>query len=118
MSGRVFGSWPTYNSQKVVLDLDPRLRQGTAQVTVDFGHRDDPYEESHATATVAAPWVQADTIITVVPSGTANADHDPEDAAVEDLSAYATNRVPGVGFDVIVSAPHGTWGLHHFHATG
>jgi hypothetical protein len=41
-------------------------------------------------------------------------DHDPEDAAIEGVSAFVAGIEPGVGFDVLASSVHGTWGRYLF----
>jgi len=83
----------------------------TGSVMVDFGFPNGG-EDSIATATVAAPWVTADTLLMCSVPGVTTPDHDPEDPAVEFMNARATNIVPGVSFDVEVSAPNGTWGRY------
>ena len=42
----------------------------------------------------------------------ATADHDPDDYIAESLSAYITNIVNWVSFDIKVSAPNLTWGKY------
>jgi hypothetical protein len=111
-----FGSWPTFDGRRVVLEGDPGLR-ASLQVEVDFGVRHGPAEDTTATTTVYAP-VAAGMLLTCSVTGTPTADHGPHDAAVEQLSAYTCNIVPGVSFDVIASAPNGTWGRYLINITG
>jgi hypothetical protein len=86
-------------------------------VEVDFGA--GPVEQGDATATVTGQaWVAAGTEIVCVPAATATADHDAEDAAVEGITAYASNLVVGTGFDVIARALNGTWGRYNVHCVG
>lgn len=75
-------------------------------------------EDTIATTNVAAPWVTANTILVCTPAATASLDHSPDDAAVEGVTAYATNVVPGVGFDIIASSRGGTWGNYLINAVG
>lgn len=88
-----------------------------AQATVDFGFATG-LEGDIATVTVSATWVVASSIITVSPYAVANADHDPEDYAVENITAYAANLASGVGFDIIAAAPRGSWGRYVVNAMG
>lgn len=88
------------------------------QATVTFFNPDGP-EETTATVTLTGlPWVTSGSIIVCNPFGGSTPDHGPEDAFVEDLAAYATNLVPGVGFDIQCYAPRGTWGRYLINATG
>lgn len=86
----------------------------TASATVDFG--DGQPEGDVVVVTVAAPWVTTGSVIMAAVRGQAP-DHDPEDVAVEGLTAYAENVVPGVSFDLIAAAPQGTWGRYTVLAT-
>jgi hypothetical protein len=87
------------------------------QVDLDFGHAAGG-ESTTATATVTAAWVTASSPISCTPAGLETEDHGSEDASLEELTVYATNRVPGVGFDITGTAPNGTWGRHRITATG
>lgn len=89
----------------------------SATAEVDFGFPSGN-EGDIATVTVAAAWVTGSSVIVVSPLATATADHDPEDYAIEGITAYATNIVDGVGFDIIASAPRGTWGRYNISAIG
>jgi F5/8 type C domain len=79
-------------------------------VTVDFGTTEDGL----VTTPVPAPWVTATTKIIIQPAGTITSDHDPDDYGLEGVTAYATNIVPGTGFDLIASARDTTWGKYNF----
>lgn len=87
------------------------------QIDLDFGHRISG-EATTAHVTVDASWVTDTSPITCTPAGMETEDHGPEDAALEELTLYATNRVPGVCFDIVGTAPNGTWGRHRIIATG
>lgn len=94
-----------------------RAAPRAVQALLDFGHAFGG-ESDTATITVAAAWVTADGPIICTPAGQDTTDHGPDDAALELLQVYATNRVAGVGFDITAYAPHGTWGRHLITATG
>lgn len=83
----------------------------SSQSEVDFGFASGG-EGDVARVTVAASWVDADTLIACVPAAAATADHDPEDAVLEQIQAYATNIVPGASFDIEAVAPEGSWGRY------
>lgn len=89
----------------------------TVQANVDFGFPSDQ-EGDIATVTVSATWVVASSIITVSPYAVATADHDPEDYAIEGITAYAANLASGVGFDIIAAAPNNSWGRYTVNAHG
>ena len=89
----------------------------TAQGTVDFGFPSDQ-EGDIATVTISATWFLASTIITVAPYAIATADHDPEDYAIEGITAYAANFATGVSFDIIAAAPNNSWGRYVINAMG
>lgn len=84
---------------------------------VDFGFVTGG-EGDVATTTVAASWVGAATKLVCQLFAVATSDHDPEDYAIEGISVYASNIVAGVGFDVIASAPNGTFGVYKVHIIG
>lgn len=84
-----------------------------AAVTVDFGHAAGG-EESLVVAPVSAPWVTGASILSCLMAGVHPADHDPEDAALDGVSAFVADVQPGVGFNVVASAVHGTWGRYLF----
>jgi hypothetical protein len=84
------------------------------QAEVDFGT-----DGTTATTTVIGQtWVTPVSIILCNPFGGATPDHGPEDALAEGLVAFASNLVPGVGFDIQVYAPQNTWGRYLINATG
>ncbi len=95
----------------------PPLGNNFVQVTVDFGFASGN-EDFNAIATVPAPWVRADSRLICLPSGIATVDHDPEDYAVEGLTAYTANIIPGVSFDIIASAKNGTFGTYIINVIG
>lgn len=112
-------SLPTYDGQPFVLDNDPRLSPGVhlVQAEVDFGHATGG-ETDMATVTVAAPWVTADSTIMCAPAAVATDDHDPHDVIIERITAYPSNIVPGVSFDIIAFAPNNSWGRYVINAMG
>src|SRR5271170_8403001 len=88
------------------------------QVEVDFGY-DSGNEGDTATTTVTGQtWVTSGSVILCNPFAGTTTDHDPDDTIVEGLDAYATNIVPGVGFDVAAYAPQNTWGKYLINVTG
>jgi hypothetical protein len=84
------------------------------RATLDFGRRGPLYfENDEAVTTVTGqPWVTATTKLLCQPAMVATADHDPDDVWAEEIIAYATNIVPGVGFDVIATCRNCTWGSY------
>ena len=84
---------------------------------VDFGYPSG-LEGDVARTTVAAPWVKANSIIICQSQAATTSDHDPDDAAVENIQVWAENLVPGVGFDVIAVAPQNSWGRYRIQAAG
>ena len=93
--------------------------------TIDFGHPDGGEQADSDVVYVVAPWVTEDTILSCfflsVSSGSligSSLDHNAEDILVEGIKAYATNIVPGVGFDVQGYAPNNTWGRYTVHVIG
>ena len=74
-------------------------------------------ESNFARASVSAAWVESGSVILcAVASG--SADHDPEDGALEGITATACNLVEGSGFDVIAHAPGGSWGRYNINIMG
>lgn len=89
----------------------------TGQVTVDFGSASGG-ESPLASVSVSAPWVTDASVILCNAAGVATPDHDPEDAALEGITAVAANLNEGVGFDVIARAPQGSWGRFNINIIG
>ena len=83
---------------------------------VNFGAASQ--EGDVASVTVAAAWVTPTSKIVCAPFAVATALHDPDDYAVECITAYASNIVNGVGFDIIARAPNRTFGTYVIHAIG
>jgi len=104
----------------VVLDADdvgaaaPATVPKTATATVDFGAT---HGGTLASVAVAATWVTGSSVIVVTPGG-ASADHDAEDALIEEIKFAVTAVNNGVEFTVTASAPHGTWGRYTINAVG
>ena len=70
-------------------------------------------EDTTASVTVAGlSWINTNSVIIPVFSGTTSQHEEPDDAMVEDLTAYIGNLIPGVGFTIFAYAPRGTWGLY------
>lgn len=95
---------------------DQSAMPNTALAQVDFGHASGG-ESNFARASVSAAWVASGSVILcAVASG--SADHDPEDGALEGITATACNLVEGAGFDVIAHAPGGSWGRYNINIMG
>jgi hypothetical protein len=95
---------------------DQSAMPNTALAQVDFGHASGG-ESNFARASVSAAWVASGSVILcAVASG--SADHDPEDGALEGITATACNLVEGSGFDVIAHAPGGSWGRYNINIMG
>jgi len=85
---------------------------------VDFGPTDSDLAQTTVTGQT---WVTANSIIVCGPAAIQSPDHSPEEYALEGIVAYATNLVPGVGFDVIAKAcgdSGTTYGKYYINATG
>jgi hypothetical protein len=89
----------------------------TGQVAVDFGSASGG-ESPQASVSVSAPWVTNASVILCNAAGVATPDHDPEDAALEGITAVAANLNEGVGFDIIARAPQGSWGRFNINIIG
>lgn len=89
----------------------------SVQVEVDFGFYSGQ-EGDIAVVTVLASWVTNTSNIICASMAKSTIDHDPEDAALEDLVAYAINIEPGISFDIQVHAPQNTWGRYFIQAIG
>jgi hypothetical protein len=95
----------------------PPLTPTVVTATVDFGF-DAGNEGDVARLTIAAPWVTSQSNIFCQSVAVATIDHDPEDAALENIQVWAENLVPGVSFDVIAVAPQNSWGKYMIQAAG
>jgi hypothetical protein len=74
------------------------------QAVVDFGIF-EPTEDTTARVTIAAPWVTAnDVLVCCVVEGQ---DHTDDEISAEQVTATIGNIVPGVSFDVVLSAMNG-----------
>jgi hypothetical protein len=105
--------------------LDPSLIPGGGggggnfvQAEVDFGFASANEGDIARTTVTGQTWVTGSSIIVCDPAALATADHDPDDAVIEGLVAYAENIVPGTGFDIIVIAPQNSWGRYLVNASG
>lgn len=97
----------------------------TATCTVDFANPTGGEQDLSGVTTVAAAWVTSATVLacTILSADSTgylgtSLDHDPEDSLVEGITAYATNIVPGVGFDVQAYAANNSWGRYTVNITG
>lgn len=86
---------------------------GSVTVEVDFGA-----VGNEATATVAATWVTASSILICQVASTANDDHDEQDGLLEQITVNAYSISPGVGFSVRAIAPNTTWGRYTINVIG
>ncbi len=82
-------------------------------VTLDFGAGD----ELAVTVITGQSWVTAASVITAT-AGAATADHDPEDAILEEMRISLGDLVVGDGFTVYGHAPYGTWGQYKVNCAG
>jgi len=99
--------------------IGPSSASGAPTVTalVDFGFSSGN-EGDVARTTIPALWVTSSSLILCSSQAIATPDHDPEDAALENIQVWAENLVPGVGFDVIAIAPNNSWGRYAVQAVG
>ena len=92
---------------------------GSVVVSVDFG---GPGEDGLATTTVTGQTWAASlatmTYLCVVDASTVDHASPAEEAGLEGLVACVQNVVPGVGFDLVVGAPQGTWGSWSYRVVG
>lgn len=98
--------------------IPPGLGGNYVQTLVDFGPSDSDLAQTTVTGQT---WVTANSIIVCGPAAIQSPDHSPEEYALEGIVAYATNLVPGVGFDVIAKAcgdSGTTYGKYYINATG
>lgn len=89
----------------------------TVTTTVDFGFSGGD-EGDIARTTVYVPWVTSSSVILCSSAAVATSDHDPEDAALENIQVWAENIVPGTSFDIIAIAPQNSWGQYQIQAVG
>lgn len=86
---------------------------------VDFGA---PQEDGLATATVTGQTWAASlatmTYLCVCDAATVDHGSPAEEFGLEGMVASVQNVVPGVGFDLVVGAPRGTWGSWSFRVVG
>lgn len=108
---------PTKNAvYDKIESLSPGGGGNFEQATLDFGS--SASLDYNAVTTVSATWVTSASVILCTPSGTATADHDPEDYILEGITACVTNIVDGVSFDVLAGCPSGTYGDFIINCTG
>lgn len=86
-------------------------------VEVDFGWVPNTEDDDRTVTVTGETWVTADSPLSAILFGS-TADHDAEDAMAEGMVVSIGNVVPGVGFDVSVHAPGGTWGRYNVLVTG
>jgi hypothetical protein len=82
------------------------------QATVDFGPATG--ENNIARVTVNTASAVTGSIIMVSPAGVSTSDHDPDDYQWDNISGYVSNIVDGVSFDIIATAPNGSFGEYSF----
>jgi len=75
---------------------------------VDFG----PTEQGEAVVSVVDAAITATSYPVVTMYALATADHDPDDYMAEGVTAYVTNVVAGVGFDIAAGCNDTTWGKY------
>jgi len=82
------------------------LTKGIAEV--DFG----PTEQGEAVVSVVDAAITATSYPVVTMYALTTADHDPDDYMAEGVTAYVTNVVAGVGFDIAAGCNDTTWGRY------
>lgn len=86
---------------------------GSVTVNVDFGLNED----SLAITTVTGQtWVTPS--MKWLKNAITSTDHSIDETAVECVNVQIANVVNGDGFDLIATAPNGTWGIHTFEIAG
>jgi len=108
--------WGCKNGTTWVNLTTPVLPYNTVKnILVDFSNE----QESSIKVAVTASWVTSSTtlIVSLSPNQTAG-DHDPEDFLLEQISTMCSDVVDGVGFNLYVFAPYGTWGRYQFDVLG
>lgn len=77
------------------------------------------FEETEASTTVTGlTWVTSASVVIAVLSPNQTGGETQEDGYIQDIFAVVANLVPGVGFDVIASAPGGAQGNFTFDCLG
>jgi len=80
------------------------------QVILDFGSISQ--EDTNTTTTVLSTDIKTSSVVTISPSGVSTTDHDPEDYMCDGISAYITNIIDGISFDIIGLAQNNSWGQY------
>lgn len=99
-------------TDKNLLSVASGSTVNTFTFDVDFGDYDFT-----ASVEISAAWIEADTSFTAIVVGITNADHDPEDAMVEGITASIVNPQSG-SVTVALTAPLGTHGVYQVTITG
>ena len=81
------------------------------QSQIDFGLNNQ--EDSYAKSTITDTNVKSTSAVIISIAGTSTIDHDPDDYQWDNISAYSTNIVDGIGFDIIGVAPNGSFGKYN-----
>lgn len=100
---------------QIIISATSATTKVTAIIT--FFNPDWPEDTTASVTVIGQTWVTADSVI-IAGFGGITPDHGPDDAMVEDMSAYVENIIPGVGFDITAHAPLGTWGRYEVYALG
>ena len=93
----------------------------TVQALLDFGFQSGQEGDLARLTITGQAWVTSGSIIVCNAAAKSTADHDPEDAAIEGITAYAENLVAGIGFDLVAKAcgdSGSTWGKYYINAVG
>ena len=104
-----------------------RFQDGTLQTTaasgsypvygavfeINFSNPSSNEDTTCRTTITGQSWASFESVILCNPSCFPTLDHSGEDAALEQISVYADNIVPGTGFDLVAYAPRGTWGRYN-----
>lgn len=83
---------------------------------IDFGPANG-LENDTANVVVSAPWVNNNTILTVSLGGP-TADHDIDDASIENINLSIGNIIPGVSFEIVAHSENFTWGEYQVSVIG
>src|SRR6266702_975162 len=102
---------------------NPTATSGTGvnlvQALLDFGFQTGQEGDLARLTITGQAWVTSGSIIVCSAAALATADHDPEDVAIEGITAYAENLVAGVGFDLVAKScgdSGSTWGKYYINA--